>query len=359
MTTSNSTVTAGKTLAEYGLTERAQQLLKLLVERYIREGQPVGSRALSRDTTLQLSAATIRNVMSDLEELGFLQSPHTSAGRVPTVRGYRLFVDSLLTVNQPTASEVRSLHEHISSEEDTKAILRATSDTLSSLTHLAGVVMVPRQDDDVLRQVEFLLLSDRRVLVILVTNERDVQNRIIQVERDYGAAELQRLGNFLTEEFAGAPLSEIRRTISSELDGLRGGDRSLVPGAAELGGRAFDVAETEVDCLVAGQTNLMDIEELSDVQKLRAMFDALTRKREVLRLLEMSLDAQGTQIFIGDETGFAVLDECSVVTAPYVSDGRVLGVLGVIGPTRMAYARVIPIVDLTARLLGSALNLPR
>jgi heat-inducible transcriptional repressor len=359
MTSSKSNEQPGTALAKFGLTERAQRLLKLLVERYIREGQPVGSRALSRDSSLRLSAATIRNVMADLEELGFLQSPHTSAGRVPTVRGYRLFVDSLLTVNEPSATEAQSMHDQITSEEDTKAILRAASDTLSSLTHLAGVVMAPHQDEHVLRQVEFLPLSDRRVLVILVTNEQDVENRIIQTARDYSAAELQQLGGFLTEQFTGAKLSEIRRQITTELEGLRTSERSLVPGAINLGGQAFAGVDAEVEYLIAGQTNLMDIEELSDVQKLRAVFDALARKREVLRLLEQSLDAQGTQIFIGDETGFAVMDEYSVVTAPYSSGGRVLGVLGVIGPTRMAYARVIPIVDLTARLLGSALNLPK
>ncbi len=346
-------------MTEHGLSDRARTLLKLLVERYIREGQPVGSRALSREVSMQVSAATVRNVMSDLEEMGLLRSPHTSAGRVPTVSGYRLFVDTLLTIRDLSAEEMQTMEASIVSEHGTGGLLKAASDTLSSLTHLAGVVMVPRHDDLVLRQVEFLPLSDQRVLAILVVNEHEVQNRVIHVERDYEEPELQRLGNYLTREFSGLALHQVRQRLVAEVESLQPADGALLPAAVELGGRALEGLDEDVDYVLAGQTNLMDFAELSDVRKLRGMFETLAHKREVLSLLEKCLDAQDTQIFIGDESGFEVLGDYSVVTAPYESGGRILGVLGVIGPTRMPYSKVIPIVDVTAKLLGLALNSAR
>jgi heat-inducible transcriptional repressor len=346
---------AGTNLVEYGLTERAQHLLKVLVERFIREGQPVGSRTLTRDSGLNLSAATIRNVMADLEDLGFLESPHTSAGRVPTPRAYRVFVNSLITVRSLTADQVKQMERTIDDAPDTDSVLHSASTMLSTLTHMAGIVMVPRQEELVLRQIEFLALTDRRVLVILVVNEREVQNRIIQVDRDFSESELQQIGNFVTAEFGGMKLTQVRELLAAWVQEERAA-ANLLPDAANLTERAFEGVTDSEDYVLAGETNLLDFEELSDVRKLRMAFRVLSEKREVLDLLDRCLGAQGTQIFIGQESGLTVLNELSVVTAPYASQDQVLGVLGVIGPRRMAYERVIPIVDVTARILGSVLN---
>ncbi len=342
--------------AAYALNERAQHLLKVLVERYIRDGQPVGSRALSRDSGLSLSPATIRNVMADLEDCGLLASPHTSAGRVPTASGYRVFVDTLLSVQPLQAGEVHHLEVAIDPEHDTETLVRTASTMLSSLTHLTGVVMIPRHEGTTLRQVEFLPLSDRRVLVILVVNEREVQNRIISVHRDYTASELEQAGNYLTRNFAGLSLEQVREALIRQLREDEGRLTRLLPMALDLSGKAFADEAPPEDYVVAGQTNLMDFDELADLKKLRETFEALAQKRELLSLMDRCLDAEGLQIFIGEESGYDVLGELSVVTTPYAKDGQVIGVLGVIGPTRMPYERVISIVDVTARLLGSALN---
>ena len=316
------------------LNDRAQHLLRVLVESYIREGQPVGSRTLSRDSGLNLSAATVRNVMADLEEYGFVTSPHTSAGRVPTDKGYRFFVDTLLRQRRQGGIDdvidelTRRLeHEH---DRDPKALVAVASQVLSSITHLAGVVTIPRQPHQSLSQIEFLPLSDNRVLAVMVVNGRDVQNRIVQLERHYTAEELRRAANFLNQLMLDA--------ISVAQQMLGEGER----GAPEY--------------VIAGETNLMEFAELSNVDKLRRLFDAFTARRDILNLLDLSLRADGVQIFIGQESGYQILDDCSLVTAPYMLDNETVGVLGVIGPTRMAYERVIPIVDVTARLLGSALN---
>jgi len=346
------------------LSGRAQSLLKFLVERYIQDGQPVGSRTLSRDSGLDLSPATVRNVMSDLEETGFLRSPHTSAGRIPTVQGYRFFVDSLLTIrplDEPVVSNLKS--QLVPSEGgdslfdvEPKRLLESASSLLSEITQMAGVVMLPRHERLVLRQVEFLPLSGDRVLVILVINDHEVQNRIIHTARPYGRSELQQAANYLNDAFAGKDLSRARERILKEMEEARDGMNRMMVTAMEMAHQAFRPEQDDSDFLLAGQTNLMSYAEMSDVQKLRQLFDAFNRKRDILHLLDQSLGAQGMQVFIGEESGYEVLDECSVVTAPYETDGRVVGVLGVIGPTRMAYDRVIPMVDVTARLLGAALN---
>lgn len=342
--------------AALGLNERAQHLLKVLVERYIRDGQPVGSRALSRDSGLSLSPATIRNVMADLEEFGLLTAPHTSAGRVPTASGYRVFVDTLLSVQPLGKGEVRHLQGAIDPDFDTDTLVKTASTMLSSLTHLTGVVMVPKHETTVLRQVEFLPLSDRRVLVILVVNEREVQNRIIPVHREYTASELIQAGNYLTRNFAGMSLGQVREALVRQLREDEGRLRDLLPLTLDLSGKAFVDEAAGEDYVVAGEMNLIGFDELSDLSKLRETFEALAEKRELLALMDKCMHAEGLQIFIGEESGYDVLEELSVVTTPYAKDGRVIGVLGVIGPTRMPYERVIPIVDVTARLLGSALN---
>jgi heat-inducible transcriptional repressor len=344
------------------LSERAQHLLRVLVESYIREGQPVGSRSLSRDSGLQLSSATVRNVMADLEEYGFVTSPHTSAGRVPTDKGYRFFVDTLLRQRQQSSLDnvMDELQRRLDEQEDRdpKALVSVASQVLSSLTHLAGVVTIPRQPHQSLSQIEFLPLSDNRVLAVMVVNGRDVQNRVVHLERRYTAEELRMAANFLNQQFGGKELAQVRADLVAELAQTRATLNQLMLDAIRVAQQV--VSETgrqgEPEYVIAGETNLMEFAELSNVEKLRRLFDAFTSRRDILHLLDQSLGAEGVQIFIGQESGYQILDDCSLVTAPYALDNETVGVLGVIGPTRMAYDRVIPIVDVTARLLGAALN---
>ena len=345
--------------ADESLTDRAQHLLKLLVEHYIRDGQPVGSRTLARDLGLNLSAATIRNVMADLEELGFVTSPHTSAGRVPTDKGYRFFVDTLLKFQPLEDEKIVAIQTRlVEHSEDPKALVAAASQMLSSITRLAGVVTLPRQSHAALSQIEFMPLSDNRVLAILVVNGREVQNRILQLERYYGADELRRAANYLNQQFAGKELSAVRDHLVGQLKETREHLNQMMLDAIRLAQQAMSpgAPSGRMEYVIAGETNLMGFAELSNVDKLRRLFEAFTQQRDILHLLDQSLKAEGVQIFIGQESGYTILDECSIVTAPYTLDQEVVGVLGVIGPTRMAYERVIPIVDITAKLLGSALD---
>jgi heat-inducible transcriptional repressor len=341
------------------LNERAQQLLRVLIENYIRDGQPVGSRALSRDSGLSLSSATIRNVMADLEELGFVTSPHTSSGRVPTDKGYRLFLDTLLHVqplDSERVSEIRRQFDTV--QEGSKALVAAASQLLSSVTQLAGVVTLPRTQQASVTQIEFVGLSENRVLVVLVFNDREVQNRIIQLERYYSPDELKRAANFLNEHVRGRSLGQVRAEILRQMQEAREHMNQLMVDAIAVAGKVFDVngAEEQLEYVIAGETNLMGVAEMSNVERLRRLFEAFNEKRDFLHLLDHSLKAEGVQIFIGHESGYRVLDDCSIVTAPYAAGDSVIGVLGVIGPTRMAYERIIPIVDMTAKLLGAALN---
>jgi len=341
------------------ISERAQLLLKTLVEHYIRDGQPVGSRILSRESGLQLSSATVRNVMADLEEHGFVASPHTSAGRVPTDKGYRFFVNTLLKVQPPGEGDVQSLQRAFESHsDDPKALVATASQMLSSFTRLAGVVLVPRQQHAALSQIEFIGLSENRVLAILVVNGREVQNKVLQLDRYYSPEQLRHAANLLNEQFRGRALVDVRSTLLEQLKKTREAMNQMMLDAISIAGRLFTAEQdsSEADVLIAGETNLMNFAELSDVEKLRKLFEAFNEKRDILHLLDQSLHAEGVQIFIGHESGYRILDDCTVVTAPYARDKDTVGVLGVIGPTRMAYERVIPIVDLTARLLGSALN---
>jgi heat-inducible transcriptional repressor len=337
---------------------RARHILRALVEQYIRDGQPVGSRTLSRSTGLDLSPATIRNVMADLEELGFIAAPHTSAGRVPTAKGYRFFVDTLVRLQPPPDAEVARIQSTLGERArgDAKAIAAAASSTLSAVTSLAGVVTIPRQPYVPFRHIEFLPLSGRRVLAILVVNDAEVQNRILDMDRDYTEDELRRAAGYLNERFAGRDLAAVRNQLLEELNGTRESMNRLMLDSISIAERALQPPSDVPEYVLSGETKLMDFEELSDVEKLRRLFDAFGHQREILRLLDRSVAAEGVQIFIGEESGYRILDECSIVTAPYRVDGQIVGVLGVIGPTRMAYERVIPIVDVTARLVSSALN---
>ncbi|MDA8348220.1 MAG: heat-inducible transcriptional repressor HrcA [Pseudomonadota bacterium] len=344
---------------EEQLSERAQHLLRSLVESYIRDGQPVGSRALSRESGLQLSSATIRNVMADLEELGFVASPHTSAGRVPTDKGYRFFVDSLLQVQPLEAAAVAEIERQLEAvRESGKDLVSSVSQLLSSLTRLAGVVTLPRATQATITQIEFVGLSENRVLVVLVYGEREVQNRIVQLERYFSPDELRRASNFLNEQLRGRSLEEVRQEILRQLSETRAHLNQVMLDAISMAQHVFaSGAQTgELEYVIKGETNLMSVAELSSVERLRRLFEAFNEKRDFLHLLDHSLRAEGVQIFIGHESGYRILDDCSLVTAPYGSPASAFGVLGVIGPTRMAYERVIPIVDMTAKLLGAALN---
>ena len=336
------------------MDRRAQILLKTLVERYIAEGQPVGSRALSKFSGLDLSPATIRNVMSDLEELGYISSPHTSAGRIPTPRGYRIFVDSLLTIRPLDQMQISQLEDNLHPNHPQRLISSA-SHLLSQLTHFAGVVATPRRKNAAFRHIEFLALSEKRILLIIVTPEGDVQNRILFTDKSYTPAQLTTAANFLNQHYAGLTFDAIRQRVQGELKQLHQDMTSLMTAALEAGDQALN--DGSDDYVISGETNLLDSQELSsNMARLRELFDMFEKKTTLMQIMDMSTRAQGVQIFIGGESGVSPLDECSVVTAPYSVDGQIVGTVGVIGPTRMAYERVIPIVDITAKLLSSALS---
>lgn len=338
------------------LEPRAAELLKLLVERYIHDGQPVGSRTLSRAHGLELSSATIRNIMADLDQLGLVSSPHTSAGRVPTTRGYRYFVNELLSPERLSDREEEMIARELVPQSVESDLLQVASEVLSSLTRMAGVVTVPRRNLAVLRRIEFLPLSDHRVLAILVVNQREVQNRVLHTDRDYGADELERFANAINQHFVGQELARLRQSLLEDVAAAKVKVDQTLLQAVTMAEQALTNTGSRQDYVLAGGTNLMAFQELGDVQRLRQLFDALDRKRELLELFDHCLGAEGLQIFIGDESGYKVLDECSVVTAPYMINGRVAGVLGVIGPTRMAYSRIIPLVTETARQLSKGLK---
>jgi heat-inducible transcriptional repressor len=336
------------------LNERAQILLKTLVERYVVDGQPVGSRTLSKYSGLDLSPATIRNVMADLEDIGYIASPHTSAGRIPTPRGYRFFVDTLLTISPLADLELHHL-EHRLHADDPQNLVSSASQLLSDLTRFAGIVMTPKRRSQSFRHLEFLQLSDKRILLIIVTSSGEVQNRIILTDKAYSPSELTQASNFFNQNYAGCTFSEVRQKLQAELKAVHRDMNALMSAALEAGSQAF--SEHRDPYVISGERNLLNVQDLSyNMASLRKLFDAFEQKTGLLQLLDRSQSAEGVQIFIGGESGLVPLDECSVVTAPYEVDGEIVGTVGVIGPTRMAYERVIPIVDITAKLLSSALS---
>jgi heat-inducible transcriptional repressor len=333
------------------LDERAQLLL------HIREGQPVGSRTLSREAGLEWSPATIRNIVADLEDLGFVSSPHTSAGRVPTIKGYRFFVDTLIKLTPPKGEDMLRFSQGLNDAGgDPQALALSVSSLLSAVTSLAGIVTVPRRAQTALRQIDFLPLSNQRVLAILVINEREVQNKILNVHRDYGADELRRVSNYLNDRFSGHTLPEVRDLLVAELKKTRASMNALMIEAIEMAQKVVPEVDRGPEFVVAGETNLMGGDRVGNVETLKGLFEAFGRQHDILHLLDQSLKAEGVQIFIGQESGYELLDSYSIVAAPYVTEDDTMGVLGVIGPTRMAYERVIPIVDVTAKLLGRALK---
>jgi heat-inducible transcriptional repressor len=335
------------------MDKRARELLKTLIERYISEGQPVGSRTLSRHSGLDLSAATIRNVMADLEEMGFVTSPHTSAGRIPTPQGYRLFVDTMLTI-QPLEEVVAQEAFHEIQPDSPQRVIATAAQVLSNLSRFAGVVMTPKPAH-IFKQIEFLRLSDRRVLLILVTPQGDVQNRILVTQRDYSSSELIEAANFINSHYAGLDFESVRLRLKQELVGLKQDITSLLSQAVEVGSDSLmDDKETVV---ISGEKKLLEVGELvSDMDKIKRLFNVFEQRTSLMQLLDESTKASGVKIFIGGESELVPIDDMAVITAPYQVNGVIVGTLGVIGPTRMAYDRVIPIVDVTAKLLSSALS---
>jgi heat-inducible transcriptional repressor len=336
------------------MDKRAQILLKTLVEHYISDGQPIGSRTLLQHSGLDVSPATIRNVMSDLEQLGFIASPHTSAGRVPTQKGYRLFVDSLLTVQPLGSQAVQQLKSGLSSPNPNE-LINSAADMLSQLTQFAGLVMVPKRKRIAFKHLEFLPLSETRILVIIVTSDGNVQNRIILADKPYSSSELTQASNYFNSHYAGQTFEEVQQNLHSELQQMQSDMNRLM--SAALAASSSQAKGDKDGVIIAGERNLLQVDELStNVTSLRKLFELFERRTSLMQLLDNSQHAEGIQIFIGGESGYLALDECSMITAPYEADGQVVGTLGVIGPTRMAYERVIPIVDVTAKLLSNALN---
>jgi len=338
------------------LSVRAEALLKALIERYIADGQPVGSRTLAMQTGLDLSPATIRNVLADLEDQGLICSLHTSSGRVPTDLGYRLFVDTLLKVRPLGAREVQRMEHTFGPEQDRKHLVETASDLLSRLTRFAGVVVVPRCEQVSFRQIEFLGLSGNRVLVILVTDDGQVHNRLIQAERPYSPAELTQAANYFNQTFAAQPLVRVRQRLLQGLQQDGEAMQEALRTAVDMARQIFSQPEEETGLVVSGESNLLEIPDLGNIDKLRRLFAAFNAKRDLLQLLEHALRADGVKVYIGRESGFQPLEECSIVTASYRVDGDTVGTLGVVGPMRMPYEKVISVVDVTARLLSGALS---
>ena len=336
------------------MDRRAQIILKTLVERHIADGEPVGSRVLSKQPGLELSPATIRNVMADLEEMGFITSPHTSAGRVPTPRGYRFFVDTLMVTKPLCEAEVHQVEDHLQGHQAQQLVNNAAN-VLSELTRFAGVVLLSKRQGATFRHLEFLRLSERRILLIIVTPDGEVQNRILATEHSFTQSQLVEAANFLNQNFAGHDFSTIRLSLTDELKKLREDMVHLMTAAVDAGSQAAADATDVV--VVSGERNLLQADLATNMVSLRRMFDMFDQKTLLLRLLDLTQRAHGVQIYIGGESGVVPLDEMSIVTAPYEVEGRIIGTLGVVGPTRMAYERVIPIVDVTARLLSNALQL--
>ncbi|MBI1173820.1 MAG: heat-inducible transcriptional repressor HrcA [Sideroxydans sp.] len=336
------------------LNDRAQILLKTLVERYISDGQPVGSRALQQFSGLEVSPATIRNVMADLEEMGLVASPHTSAGRVPTALGYRLFIDTLMVVQPLDTRHMQQIKNQFQPDNPTRLLTQA-SNLLSELTHFAGVVATPNRSSVTVRQIEFLRLAEKKVLLIIVMPDGEVENRVLLTEKDYTQAQLTEAGNFLNQNYAGRSLQDIRQRVQSELHQLRHDMSALMTAAIAAGDDA--IARKQENYVISGERNLLHIQDLStDMNRLRNLFNVFEQKTELLRLLDAGRRAPGVHIFVGSESGLEGLDECSVVSASYASDGQVIGTLAVVGPKRMAYEKVVPIVDVTAKLLSNALS---
>ncbi len=345
------------------VSEKAQRMLKALVEQYIAEGQPVASKTLADTAELPVSPATVRNIIADLEEKGFVRSPHTSAGRVPTPLGYRFFVDSLIHVEPLADYDMEQLYRGLDPDMTAHELVESASGILSEVTRMAGLVTIPRREQLMLRHVEFLALNDNRVLVIMVLDDHEVQNRVIYTRESYTEIQLREASNFINRQFCGQLLSHIRSKLISSMQTDRESMNSLMQTTLEVAEQAFSPEDQSAndsgDFVIAGQENLFALAQDQALEDIRELFKAFSLKGDILHLLDRCMDTEGVQLFIGQESGYEMLDECSLVTSPYQIEGELVGVLGVIGPTRMAYERVIPIVDATARLLSAALDSSR
>lgn len=337
------------------LDARARRVLRSLIAQYISYGEPVGSRTLAKTAGLDVSPATIRNVLQDLEEIGLVTAPHTSSGRIPTAQGYRLFVDSLLELQPMRDEDLHQMQREIPLGSSTQDVLNRVSGVLSQLTHFVGLVTVPKREQFMFRQIDFVALGGNRALVILVFTDNEVQNRVIELPRTFSPSELEQIANYLNQNFSGLALDEIRRRLVADLEQARDSIDRLMRSAVEIAEASFRTEPGE-GMLLAGQVNLMGAQGMGDVDRLRDLFEAFNRKREIIRLLEGCIHADGVRLFIGEESGYAPLGQCSVIATPYGTDSRTLGVIGVIGPTRMDYDRVIPVVQATARVLSSTLE---
>lgn len=344
-------------MSNHTINERSQQILKTLVDHYIEEGNPVGSQALIKASGISLSSATVRSVLADLEEKGYIYSPHTSAGRVPTTKGYRLFIDSLLSVQPLQDHYFQKLQQEFAHEKNSENFIDTVTQLLSGLTRHVGLVTVPRVKQQVFRHIEFLSLSDRRILVILVLNEQMVQNRIIQVEHDYSSIELEHAANFLNQHYSGYFLSNIRKDLLAGMQQDKQLFDSCMQSLLKVADQAFEQQKPNEEVLVAGQQNLLDLaEQNNDIERVRELFATLSQKQALIHLFDQLNQQEGVQIFIGEESGHKLFDDCSMVTSSYQVDGKVVGALGVLGPTRMNYQHVISIVDITAKMLGNTLS---
>lgn len=339
--------------------ERADKLLRALIELHVGDGRAVGSRTLAREAGLSLSPATIRNVMSDLEEMGLIESPHTSAGRIPTPKGYRVFVDRMMTVKPLDEGLVKNIQEEFASEYDPSNLVAKASNMIAELTQFAGIVMLSGEKESTFKQIEFLKLSENRVLAILISADGQVQNRVIAVDVSLSDSELIEAANYFNERYSGRQMADVRRLLLGEMKEDSHEINRITQTLAEIGAPIFDKeAGDDPTMVVSGEEQLMDIPELGELKRLRRLFDTFKTKHDLVELLDKSLRASGISIFIGDESGHSALNDVSVVVSPYEADGRVIGVVGVVGPTRMAYDQVVPVVDITARLLGNALSAP-
>lgn len=339
------------------LNPRAKLLLKSLVDIYIREGQPVASRTLAQASGLDVSSATIRNVMCQLDKMGLIHAPHTSAGRVPTQRGYRLFIDSLMEMQPLTSDLLNTLSTELDFNQSTDSLVKNASNLLSDFTQMAGIVSIPKRTQLTLRQIEFLPLPGKRILAILVINEKEVENRVIQAEREYKQDELQQVSNIINRQFAGKDIFHIRTELAKELHKASKDLDQQMKTAVDIADKALQAGpKPNADYVIQGQTNLLNFSELEETGKLQQMFQAFNNTRDMLSLLDRCINAEGVKVYVGKESGIDGLGNCSLITAPYKADGEVLGVLGVVGPTRMNYKNVIPVVEITAKLLGQALK---
>ncbi|MCH9698535.1 MAG: heat-inducible transcriptional repressor HrcA [Gammaproteobacteria bacterium] len=343
------------------LNDRACQILKILVERYINDGQPVGSRALSKESNVKLSSASIRNVVADLEDMGLVTSPHTSSGRIPTVNGYRVFIDTLLTINPLSESSIKNLRERLRQTAEPTQMLSTASQLLSDVSRMAGLVTLPQETVHIFRHIEFLPVSENRVLVILVTNEQEVHHRVVKPEHKCSPSELVEAANYLNSVYSGKEINEVRISLDNMLQQAMEIVERQAARAAHVASLAFNSDQKDDDYLLAGQTNLMDFSELGNLAQLRNLFEMFNHKQKILNLIDVCssepcANDSGVNIVIGEESGEEALGSCSLITSPYLVGGKVAGVVGVIGPTRMHYDQVIPLVDITAKLLGEALN---